>query len=256
VEGNFIGTDATGMVAVPNNFGIELFGRAAGTTIGGTTPEARNIVSGNLQGGIFTSLDLGGGGNLIQGNFIGTNVAGAALGNGGQGISLAMVSGSGGAGTTIGGTAAGAGNVIAFNGLNGVVISGLDGDAGNVNNAVLSNSIFGNGRLGIDLTSFGSVLGATPNDPADADEGPNHYQNFPVISSVTSSAGSTTINGTLNSTPGQSFLLQFFKSDAPGHLSFGEGQTLIGSIQTGLTDSSTGDVSFTAAAHFRPLDRS
>jgi uncharacterized repeat protein (TIGR01451 family) len=61
-----------------------------------------------------------------------------------------------------------------------------------------------------------------------------------------SSGGSTTITGTLNSTPDHSFLVQFFKSDAPSHSSFGEGQTFLGSIQTDLTDSNTGDVSFTA----------
>ena len=81
----------------------------AGVTIGGTTAAARNVVSGNVYGiGLISASD-----NLIEGNYIGTDPSGTvAIGNLsqygiGNDISLANS-----ADNTIGGAAAGAGNVI------------------------------------------------------------------------------------------------------------------------------------------------
>ena len=149
MQGNFIGTDASGMAAVPNSAGGVLISNASGNTIGGTTPGARNIISGN--GGSGIALGRSPGPNLIQGNFIGVSAAGGPLGNTGHGVLLSVVSGVDG--NTIGGTAAGAGNVIAFNGLNGVMNPGLPGFPFNTGNAILSNTIFANGGVGIDLGS-------------------------------------------------------------------------------------------------------
>ena len=70
---------------------------------------------------------------------------------------------------TIGGTAVGAGNLVAFNSGSGVTIMSEFG------NAVRGNSIFLNGALGIDLHGDG----VTPNDPGDGDGGANGRQNFP-----------------------------------------------------------------------------
>src|SRR5262245_34496807 len=77
VEGNFIGTDATGTTSVPNQYGIDISATspvtATGHRIGGSQAAARNIISGNIQGGIR----FAGSGTLtstvVQGNFIGTN---------------------------------------------------------------------------------------------------------------------------------------------------------------------------------------
>ena len=81
IEGNFIGTDVTGTVALGNKFFGVVIENAPNNTIGGTTVEARNIISGN-----GTGISLGGPGatgNLVQGNFIGTDVTGTiAVGNG------------------------------------------------------------------------------------------------------------------------------------------------------------------------------
>ena len=67
----------------------------------------------------------------------------------------------------------------------------------------------------------------TPNDLRDEDTGPNGLQNFPVISSAVISNGSTTIRGSLNSTPSRTFTIQFFNSPAPEPSGNGEGKTFL-----------------------------
>ena len=47
IEGNFIGTDVTGMLARPNRLNGILMSNADVSTVGGTTPASRNIISGN-----------------------------------------------------------------------------------------------------------------------------------------------------------------------------------------------------------------
>src|SRR5205085_12130317 len=113
VEGCYIGTDAAGSAAQGNGEqGVSISGNS-NNTVGGTTAAARNVISGSASNGV---LILGpASGNLIQGNYIGTNAAGTAgLGNAGDGIFV--VSGSNTVSNcTIGGTTAGAGNVISGN---------------------------------------------------------------------------------------------------------------------------------------------
>jgi hypothetical protein len=125
-------------------------------------------------------------------------------------------------------------NTIAFNERDGVVVFNHSG------NRILSNSIYDNGELGIDLKNNG----ITPNDLFDSDTGPNTFQNFPVISSATTFGASTTIQGRLHSTPNQTFTIQFFSSPAPDPSGFGEGKTFLGEIPS-VTTRSNGDVSFT-----------
>lgn len=79
IRGNLIGTNAAGNAPLPNvNYGIVInttTGAVSGITIGGTTPGARNVISGNLGNGIaFT--EAGATGNLVQGNYIGVNAFG------------------------------------------------------------------------------------------------------------------------------------------------------------------------------------
>ena len=55
IEGNFIGTDATGTVALPNGasgFGGIVLLAGENNTIGGMTPAARNLISGNIGDGV------------------------------------------------------------------------------------------------------------------------------------------------------------------------------------------------------------
>lgn len=133
IVGNFIGTDVTGTVIgedenrLGNGEGI-LVADGQNNTIGGTTPAARNVISGNFNAGIgfaFVNDTLLATGNLIAGNFIGTDVNGTAdLGNSGNGVQF------NGSANTIGGTTAGAGNLISGNG-GGISISGI-GTSGNL----------------------------------------------------------------------------------------------------------------------------
>jgi hypothetical protein len=116
---------------------------------------------------------------------------------------------------TIGGTAAGAGNIIAFNTGNGVNPKpGLFGDL--TADAILGNSIHDRTALGIDLGNNG----VTANDSCNVDTGSNNPQDFPVLGAVTICAGFVHIVGSLKSAAGTTFRLEFFSnaaSDASGN---------------------------------------
>ena len=128
IRGNFIGTDVTGTVAEPNqNEGVALFSGASNNVIGGTSPADRNVLSGNTHDGV-AMFDAGTSGNHVEGNFIGLAVDGnTALANRDRGVFIANAASN----NVIGGTAAGAGNVISGNGNFGVLIYGKD-SLGNV----------------------------------------------------------------------------------------------------------------------------
>ena len=221
VQGNYIGTNASGNAALGFvNYGIVIFNSSSNNVIGGTAPGAGNVISGNGWGFTIDGLNAGSGkptGNILQGNFIGVGADGSTpVPNRVQGLRISEC-----LNTTIGGDAPGAGNVIAFNGpseqigVNGIELIG-DGTKGV---SIRGNSIYSNGRLGIDI----SPSGVTPNDAGDVDGGANNRQNFPVITSVVSTANQTTITGTLNSTPNTTFILDFYANavcDASGN---GEG---------------------------------
>ncbi len=107
VQGNYVGTTAGGDQILANG-GAGISIASPGVTIGGTTSGAGNAISGNNGGGIV--VDTASSNALVQGNTIGPNAAlTAVLGNQSNGVFIrSSISG-----TTIGGTAAGAGNVIA-----------------------------------------------------------------------------------------------------------------------------------------------
>jgi uncharacterized repeat protein (TIGR01451 family) len=157
IEGNFIGTDINGNVAQQNTNGL-MVGFASTTsasnnTVGGTTPAARNIISGNGNG----IASNAGTGNIIQGNFIGTDRTGTAdLGNN-IGIITTV------ANNTIGGTIAGARNIISGNGtgINIQVNAALV--QGNYIGVSATGGVFsGNGADGVSLVNVtGSTIGGT-----------------------------------------------------------------------------------------------
>ena len=145
VAGNFIGTTPGGGAALGNVLGVDVIS-APGTTIGGTVAAARNVISGNRDGGVrSTSDDLS-----VQGNFIGTSSGGnAAVPNGGDGVLMDGEFFSAASNTVGDGTTAGR-NVISGNAGHGVEITGTGAAAAQVS---------GN-RIGTDAQ--GTV--AMPND--------------------------------------------------------------------------------------------
>ncbi len=158
VQGNLVGTDVTGTIALFNDgSGVDMSGN--NNTIGGTTPGAGNVLSGNNGSGITLAFNSASD-NLMEGNLIGTDITGTQpVPNQQQGIDFFF----GASDNTIGGTGAGAGNVIAFNQNQGISV-GLSASDQCVGDAILSNSIFGNGKIGIDLGNDG-VTENSPGSP-------------------------------------------------------------------------------------------
>ena len=215
VMGNLIGTDAGGTGPLGNLRGVEIADPS--NTVGGTDPMARNVISANgLRGILIQSQN-----NQVQGNLIGTDITGTQLlGNGGDGVVVLTNN------NTIGGLPAvgqNPGNVIAGNGGRGVnAFSTPTGIA------VIGNSIYSNGGLGIDLGGDS----VTSNDHCDGDTGANNLQNYPVITSASFSGGQVMLSGTLDSvgTPPTMFRLEFFSNGQCDPSGFGEGQHFLDSI--------------------------
>ena len=88
VAGNYIGTDITGKLAVPNGEGVRIFSAASKNVIGGTSPGARNLISGNIHRGVYL-LDSDTAENALYGNYIGTDVTGTLAVPNGSGVELA-----------------------------------------------------------------------------------------------------------------------------------------------------------------------
>jgi parallel beta-helix repeat protein len=233
VVGNYIGLNAAGTAAIPNgDAGIALGSPATSTA--GITVGPGNVISGNAGDGI----DLVNAANCdIAGNLIGTNAAGtAAFANGGWGVNI-----SGGAAyNQIGGTVTSAGNVIAFNALGGVGLAGSTGVGGAAGdfNAIRTNSIYGNGGLGIDINEDGVSANSTG-----PQTGPNNMQNFPVLSSATANPTSTTVAGQMTWSDDTSLYIDFYSNPLLGPGGSVQGKTYLGSIE--VTTNGSGTASFT-----------
>ncbi len=244
IQGNYVGTDATGNVALGYiSHGIVIFNSSNNNLIGGAAPGAGNVISGNGFGfrieGFSAGADGPPTGNIVQGNLIGVGADGSTpVPNRVQGVRLSHA-----LNTTVGGAAPSAGNVIAFNGpTEEIGVNGIEliGDADTTNNSIRGNSIYSNGRLGIDL----NPSGVTPNDAGDVDAGPNNRQNFPLITSVVSTAGQTTIAGTLNSTPNTTFILDFYANAVCDSSANGEGAKPFALNPAPVTTDANGNGSF------------
>jgi hypothetical protein len=283
VQGNYIGTDATGTVARPNGAGI-VIAVANKNTIGGLSSNAANVVSGNTGVGIDVQGVVNGG-NKIFGNLVGTTAAGTAALPNASGIRLLNCTASnhvgtpGGANVVSGNTGNGVNvsqsnnqfvqnNIIGMsldtltalgNGLSGVQVAGNDNTIGGLapsnliasnaqsgvvvrsgtGNAIIGNEIIHNAGRGIDLGG----AGFTPNDPHDADGGPNGLQNFPDLTPLVP-VGATSVDGTLDSTAATDFTIEVFSNtDCPD--GNGQGETWLGSLP--VTTDAAGHASFSLA---------
>jgi len=186
VQGNFIGTDATGTVKyacgpigcanlIGNSNGIEVLTGAQNTTTGGTATGARNVITGNLGSGVSVS---GGTATSISGNFIGLDADGnSAHGNHANGVRISAGS------VTVGGTEPGACNVISGNGVilpdrprpeqfavgNGILISGGSGSqilgnfiGTNADGTVAAPRSLDDGQTGVSIAgSANNIIGGT-----------------------------------------------------------------------------------------------
>ena len=87
VQGNYIGTDATGKLSLGNGWrGIDISNGSSNNLIGGSTSAERNVISGNTQDGVRIYQ---GSGNQIRGNYIGIGSDGTtSRSNGGDGVRL------------------------------------------------------------------------------------------------------------------------------------------------------------------------
>jgi hypothetical protein len=183
-----------------------------------------NLIAGNTGGGVHTI-----GSTTLRGNLIGTKRDGTSALPNGYGVLLQ------GAGSTVGGSAAGQPNIIAFNTGNGVNV-----DYTSFGNRISQNSIYSNTALGITLTGTGVPLANDAGDP-DSNAG-NVGQNYPVITSASVVAGTASVSGTINSNASVSLHLEFFASAACDPSGNGEGQTFIGA--TDVSTDASGNASF------------
>jgi CSLREA domain-containing protein/uncharacterized repeat protein (TIGR01451 family) len=223
IQGNVVGLDPSGTVAMPNGFGIRVHLASNGTLVGGAGPGAGNTVAGNQFDGI--NVFNGPQDTIIAGNRIGTAPDGiTAMPNGRHGI---ILEGGGSPRTTIGGTAAGAGNVIAHNAFDGVFL--MAGGA-----TVLGNSIHDNGGLGIDRGPGTQASNTITNSPA------SHA--FPVLTAAVTHNGTTTVTGTLATSASSAYRIELFGNTACDPSGNGEGQTLLAGFS--VTTNGTGSASF------------
>ena len=220
VEGNYIGTTAAGTAALANgNQGVDIFNQAQNNTIGGTSAGSGNLISGNAAAGVAISTTSTTG-NLVEGNAIGVGSTGTAIPNTLEGVSIF----GGAQSNVVGGTTAGAGNVLADNKDVGVGIYNEATPTSNVyDDSIRENSIFGN-------TNGGIYLGS----------GSNNAQAAPTISTVTQGAGTTTVAGTVTGKASVTYTVEFFASPSGS-----QGQTFVGATTSATNGSGTGTFSFT-----------
>ncbi len=286
VQGNYIGTNASGSAALPNTHSGVVVAGVANVTIGGNVADAGNVISGNDDWGV--RLQTGANNASIERNIIGRSANQASsIANGNGGVSLDqapnnrvgspgngnIISANQGEGIYVFGTAA-SGNVIQANSISGNsffgvrlgfapdnLVGGLFGGqenaiAGNANDGVYVEGPTATGNRLLRNSTFnngglGIDLGdsdVTPNDPGDADTGANNLQNFPALTSAGTGGGFIVVNGTLNSKPNTTYRLEFFFNDVGtcDPSGHGEGRYFLGASD--VTTDGAGNVGFIFSA--------
>jgi uncharacterized repeat protein (TIGR01451 family) len=287
IQGNLVGTDATGTKPLGNGQdGIYVSG-PTGVLIGGTTPGSGNVISNNLGNGINTYPSASG--LTIQGNYIGTDVTGTqAAGNAKAGVYIWSP-----VGVLIGGTTLGSGNVISSNGGNGIdtftAAQTLTIEGNNIGTDVTGFKALGNVGAGINATianvSIGGTATGTGNIIANNGTGTggthlagikvtaspvsvqgnsiygnalkgidlnggqgNFGQPAPILSSASSSLTTATIAGTLAGVPLTTYTIQFYASTAADPNGKVEGQTYLGSTTVTTDNTGLGNINASLSA--------
>jgi CSLREA domain-containing protein len=221
VLGNYIGPNrnGTGFSDIGNTLDGVRVSSAPQAEIGGTSAGQGNTISDNGQHGVEivgTSSTF----NKVLGNRIGTNFNGSSdFGNAQDGVRIGNSSS-----ITIGGTSAGARNVISGNDANGVSISGTSSAT---NNRVQGNFIgtdangtsdLGNAEVGVRVETPDNFVGGTVDGSRNVISG----NGGTGVSMLGSGAGGNAVQGNLIGTnaSGTGFLRNFhgvFISDADGN---------------------------------------
>jgi hypothetical protein len=205
IQGNLIGTNPAGTVNIPNVIGVNLNAGASNTVIGGSTATSRNVFSGNTLYGVHLA-DSGTTSNVIQGNYVGTTISGAtALPNGFEGVRIA----SGASGNTVGGTAAGEGNVLSGNGGSGLQI---------IDSTTSGTTVQGN-IMGLNAAGTAAL--------------PNVFHGISIVNSPSNTIGGTAAGAGNTISGNQQSGIQITGSTATGNTITGN---MIGTDATGLTD--------------------
>jgi hypothetical protein len=215
VQGNYIGINAAGDNALgAGDLGISVYA-AASNLIGGTAAGARNVVSGNYRRGIIlmsearTPPTIE---NRVQGNYIGTDATGrVGVGAHLTGVAMAGIVENNVIGLALDG--GGAGNRIAFNHGDGVLVYARPNAPVTSRNTIRGNLCYKNAGLDINLQAGDEADNiATPNDRQDRDAGPNNGQNAPVIANISVAGDKAAVVASVESTPNTRLVLDFYRS--------------------------------------------
>ena len=252
VEGNYIGTNATGSAALAHT-GSGVMASAYGQF--GNDPPPSNVT---IDGNLISGTTSGGGVWIdatdvtIRGNLIGTDAGGTlAIPNQNAGVTIGpsvnvlladnVISGNAGPGIDLFGIPEDSsliGNFIGTDRTGKTALpnagDGVKLEGGASGNVVRGNTIADNLGSGVDVVdgtgdtiSRNSIFsnsalgidlggdGVTPNDPGDTDTGPNNLQNFPVLTSALASSGHLVVTGTIDTQSPQSVTLEFFANTVP-----------------------------------------
>ncbi|MBU7579208.1 MAG: right-handed parallel beta-helix repeat-containing protein, partial [Porphyrobacter sp.] len=250
INGNYIGTDASGNVAVYGGQSEASSRRDAIVFDNGTYSAI--TIRGNVVGGYTSSLtefwnttatDI-----IIQGNNLGVGADGVSQIVSGNVEDLIYIGGNprGYSNVLIGGSNAGEGNLIAFSARSGMRVTSTGSNLQVIGNtfrnntrngvyvldstrvALVSNRIFANGLLGIDLGDNG----VTANDAGDGDSGANELLNFPeAIRAVVTGPNQLAYNFRLDAPAAPAgYRIEFFASTAADPTGFGEGERFLGHV--------------------------
>jgi hypothetical protein len=216
VQGNFFGTDITGLRPLPRNPGSSTLSvrECENFVLGGFEPGAANVIAVG-----FIGLHLYPGSNVdIRGNSIGVGADGQTpLKNTNNTVAILA-----------GGYARIERNAIAYSST-GVQVTGI-------RSTILGNRIYSNDVSGI-LLGFA----AQANDAGDLDSGPNDLQNYPTFE-ASFADDDLLLTGELSSKPNMTYRVEFFASAARNTNGSVQGEVLLGSRE--LTTTSAGIASF------------
>ncbi|MDX1925336.1 MAG: right-handed parallel beta-helix repeat-containing protein [Pirellulaceae bacterium] len=237
VQGNYVGTDLTGNLALGNSTdGIYIVG-ASSNLIGGDLPAAGNLIAGNQRDGVwiqdaiaFFGLNREARDNVLKNNRIGEAANGLPLGNLRNGVTIS----DGADGSFI------ESNIIANNQGSGVALFG----ATTIQNRIRGNSIYQNRLLGIDLEGDG----VSANDLGDLDTGANTRLNFPILHRVVTGEN-TQVAGRFQGGASITVTLEFFANSDIDESGFGEGRRSLGTavVTTDASGLANFDVRLSAA---------